>query len=255
MNDAPMDAIQSRYLGGKLNLWQAAKGYRAAVDPALLAASLKLRPGAMAVEFGCGPGAALLSAAYLNQEVSFLGIEADPTAAKLAERNCDHPDFTGRVDIICGDIHHWRGPESGQIGSGIGVDAIFFNPPFFDDATALRAPSEAKSAAWINESSLSEWITSALRRLKEGGRLTVIQRADRLGDILSALAPKAGGVLVLPVHAKAEEAAKRVIVSAVKTSKAPMQILPGLILHDADGRYTAEADAILRGEGRTALAR
>jgi len=44
-----------------------------------------------------------------------------------------------------------------------------------------------------------------------------------------------------------------VLVRAVKTGKAPLVLLPSLVLHDRPGRepggkHTAEADAILRGE-------
>ena len=34
----------------------------------------------------------------------------------------------------------------------------------------------------------------------------------------------------------------------MKGSKAPLRIAPALILHEADGRLTSEADAIHRGE-------
>jgi tRNA1(Val) A37 N6-methylase TrmN6 len=48
-------------------------------------------------------------------------------------------------------------------------------------------------------------------------------------------------------------AAKRVILLARKGSRAPFALLPGLVLHEADGRYTAETDAILRGGDALAM--
>ncbi len=42
--------------------------------------------------------------------------------------------------------------------------------------------------------------------------------------------------------------ADRLLVLGVKGSKAPLRLAPGLILHGADGRLTAEADALHRGE-------
>jgi tRNA1(Val) A37 N6-methylase TrmN6 len=269
MTQAEPEASFSSYLGGKLNIFQPIKGYRAAIDPALLAASLPLKPEALAVEFGCGVGAAMLSAAVLNPTARFLGIERDPGAARLAHHNVMANDLSTRIRVKKGDITDQTWAKSNQdtakliqdrvkadpsTGSQLPIDAIFFNPPFFDDAAALRAPDPTRTGAWINDTTLADWITLGLRRLREGGTLTLIQRADRLGDILSALAPKSGGVKVLPVHPKADAPAKRVIVSAIKTSKAPLQLLPGLVLHTSDGRFTPEADAILRGEAKTALA-
>jgi tRNA1(Val) A37 N6-methylase TrmN6 len=51
---------------------------------------------------------------------------------------------------------------------------------------------------------------------------------------------------VAPLHPRAGASATRVIVQGVKGSKAPMQLLHGLVLHDASGRFTPEAEAVLR---------
>ena len=242
-DDVPVSAI----LGGKVQLAQPKHGYRASIDPILLAASLPLASGGLAVEFGCGAGAAVLCAARFNPEARFIGLEADPAAAGLARANIAANGLVDRVQLIEGDALAWRGEG--------GVDAVFFNPPFFDDPGALRAPSPERRAAWINEDGLDAWIAAGLKRLREGGRLTLIQRADRLGDILTAFDSRAGGVCVLAVHPRAGLAAKRVIISAVKASRAPLRILPALVLHGEDGgTYMSQADAILRGEAQTALA-
>ena len=234
------------YLGGKLSLRQG-EGYRAALDAILLAASLQVKPGDHAAEFGCNAGAALLSAAALHHDARFTGVERDPGAARLAAENIAANAMQGRVSLVEGDALSWR-PESQ-------LDAVFFNPPFFDDPASLRAPAPSRRHAWINEDGLEAWIAAGLKRLREGGRLTVIQRADRLGDILRALDGKAGGAAILPVHPRAGAPAKRVIVTAIKVSKAPLRLLPGLVLHEAGtGAYMPEADAILRGEALTALA-
>jgi len=55
-----------------------------------------------------------------------------------------------------------------------------------------------------------------------------------------------GAVTLFPLFPKAAEPAVRVIVQARKGSRAGMRLLPGLVLHEADGRYTAKAEAVLR---------
>jgi tRNA1(Val) A37 N6-methylase TrmN6 len=50
----------------------------------------------------------------------------------------------------------------------------------------------------------------------------------------------------LPVHPKRDAPAIRVIVRAVKANRTALILLPGLILADANGRPTAEAEAVLR---------
>lgn len=123
------------------------------------------------------------------------------------------------------------------------------NPPFFDDAGALRAPSEGKRGAWMADDGLMAWTGFLLKSVREGGRIVIIHRADRLADLLSLLGDKAGSFAIRPIQPFADEPAKRVLVHAIKTGKAPLRLLPPLVLHDrTGGKHTAEAEAILRGE-------
>ena len=54
--------------------------------------------------------------------------------------------------------------------------------------------------------------------------------------VLRALDAAFGAVTVLPIHAKAGEPAIRVLVRAAKASRAPLALLPGLVLNDSAGR-------------------
>jgi tRNA1(Val) A37 N6-methylase TrmN6 len=75
----------------------------------------------------------------------------------------------------------------------------------------------------------------------------LIWRADGVAEVLRALEPAFGDVLVLPVHPKPAAPAIRILVRATKSSRAPLSLLPGLVLNDDLGRPTPEADAVLRG--------
>ena len=76
-------------------------------------------------------------------------------------------------------------------------------------------------------------------------------RADRLGQALAELPER--GLAVFPLWPKAGEPAKRVIVQARKGSHAPFTLLPGLVLHQANGAWTPEADDGLRRGNPLAL--
>ena len=152
--------------------------------------------------------------------------------------------MTGRVQIIEADI-----AQPFRALALAPFDAVMANPPFFDDPGALRAPSPAKHKAWMAEGGLSVWTAFLLKAVREGGSITLVHRADRLADILALLAPKAGSFQVRPIHAHMDAPAKRVLVRARKTGKAPLLLLPPLVLHPRQGaKHTAEAEAVLRGE-------
>ena len=111
----------------------------------------------------------------------------------------------------------------------------------------MRAPKEGKRDAWLSGSApLGIWIQAAARSLNAKGRLTLIHRADRLGDICHGLEKSFGSLVIKPVHPRIDKPAKRVIVSARIGGRAPLVLLPPLILH-AGERHTPEAEAILRG--------
>lgn len=240
-----MDATpEDRLLDGRVRLQQARGGYRAGMDAALLAAACDAADGARVLEAGCGVGGALLAAAARRPDAIFVGLERDPAAAALARDNVALNGMSGRVEILAGDV----ALPFKTLGLAP-FDAVMANPPYFDDPKALRAPAAAKSGAWMAEGGLQAWTGFLLKAVREGGTLTLIHRADRLADILALLAPKAGSFQVRPIHAHADAPAKRVLVRAIKTGKAPLALLPPLVLHPRQGaKHTDEAEAILRGE-------
>jgi tRNA1(Val) A37 N6-methylase TrmN6 len=235
---------RDRVLGGQVSLRQVRDGYRAGLDAALLAAACDAGPGERVIDVGCGAGAAILAAAARRPQADFVGVERDPTALRLALENIGENDLAGRVQAHLGDVAQGFGALKLPA-----FDAAIANPPFFDDPGAVRGPAAARAGAYLADDGLAAWTGFLGKAVREGGTITVIHRADRLGDLLGLLAPKAGSFRIRPVHPFADQPAKRVLVRAVKTGKAPLMLLAPLILHDrAGGKHTAEVEAILRGD-------
>jgi tRNA1(Val) A37 N6-methylase TrmN6 len=239
-----VDTSDDKVLGGRVFLRQPTRGYRAGMDAALLAATCDADPGSRVIEAGCGAGGALLAAAARRPGVAFTGVERDDEAAVLARANAASNGVSDRVSIVGGDV------DAGFRKLDLPVfDAAFANPPFFDDPRELRAPDPAKAGAWMADGGLEAWTSFLLKAVREGGTITVIHRADRLADLLALLGKTAGSFRIRPVQPYADAPAKRVLVRAIKTGKAPLVLLPALVLHDREGgKHTAPVDAILRGE-------
>ena len=239
-----MEVSDDAVLGGRVRLRQPTDGYRAGLDAALLAAACDAGEGARVVEAGCGVGAALLAAAVRRPGARFWGVERDAAALELARANIELNALTGRVEVLAGDV----GAPFSRLGLAP-FDAALANPPFFDDPAALRGPGAARRGAWIADDGLAAWTAFLAGGVRQGGSITLIHRADRLGDLLALLAAKAGSFQIRPVHPFADAPAGRVLIRAVKSGKAPLRLLAPLVLHPRDGaKHTAEAEAILRGE-------
>lgn len=239
---AGIEVVEDALLGGRVRLRQPAKGYRAGMDAALLAATVQAGPGERVIEAGCGAGAVLMQIAARRPGARLTGLERDPALAALARENAA---LNGAAaEVVEGDV------AAGFRALGLApFDHAVSNPPFFDDPGALRAPAEGKRGAWMADDGLAAWTRFLLKAVREGGTITVIHRADRLADLLAGLGATAGSFAVRPVHAFADAPAKRVLVRAVKTGRAPLRLLPALVLHDrGGGKHTAEAEAVLRGE-------
>ncbi|EGF93205.1 methyltransferase small domain protein [Asticcacaulis biprosthecium C19] len=222
---------------------QPAKGYRIGMDGALLAAACAgSAPRGKALELGCGAGGAILSLKARCPDLALTGIEREPVYAGLARENAAL-NGNAEVTVIEGDI------GAGFKTFGLDrFDLVFSNPPFFDDPDTLRAPHDAKRPAWIADDGLGAWLDFALAAVKDGGDIVFIHRADRLADILTGLSSKAGSFRVRPIQPFIEKEAKRILVWGKRLGKAPLRLLPPLVLHDrGDRKHTPEVDAILRG--------
>lgn len=228
-------------LGGRVRLLQPRDGYRAGMDAALLAAAVTARPGETVLEAGCGAGAVLCQTGARRGGLHLLGVEREAPMAALAARNLVLNDLDG--EILTADVAAGFGPLDRPR-----ADWAISNPPFFDDALALRAPAPGKRAAWMADDGLQAWTDFLLAGVRDGGAIVTIHRADRLADILSLLGAKAGSFRVLPIHPYTDRSAKRVLVKAIRLGKAPLVLLPPLTLHADDGGHSARAGAILRGE-------
>jgi tRNA1(Val) A37 N6-methylase TrmN6 len=238
---AELDVTEDALLGGRIRIRQPARGYRVNVDTLLLAAAVEVRDGMRLLEAGCGVGAALLAVAVRNENITLLGIERETNIAEVARENVALNAMSPRVEIVTGDA------LDKQANYGV-FDGVFVNPPFDADSEG-RAPAEVRRHAHISDVPIDVWVARLADRLKGGAALTLIHRATKLPEILSALEGRLGGTEVIPIRPRACEAAKRVIVRARKGSRASLKLLRGVDLHDASGaKYTPETDAILKGE-------
>jgi len=231
-------------MGRRVRVLQPTRGYRAGMDAALLAAACPAEPGQSVIEAGCGPGAVLLQIAARRPSVALCGVERDLQSVALAQANLAANGLEDRINVLQADI-----ADGFRALGQPPFDWAISNPPFFDDADALRAPAPEKRGAWIADHGLAAWIDFLSKAVREGGSMVLIHRADRLADLLGLLAPRASSFQIRPIQPFADQPAKRVLVRAIKTGKAPLQLLPALILHDrSSAKHTPLADAILRGE-------
>ena len=247
------ETTEDAFLGGALRLRQPKSGHRAGHDAMLLAAATLARPGDRVVEFGAGVGAAGLALKKREGAVDLVLVEVDSGLAALARDNAAANGTTADVMVL--DV---TSPSEAFSNAGLApdsVDVVLMNPPFNDAARHRPSPDQTRATAHVStEATLERWIHAARRILKSSGVLTLIWRADGLGDVLSALERGFGSLKILPVHSDAARPAIRVLIRAVKGGKAPTEILSAVVLNDKSAVPKKRVAEILEGKAVLPLA-
>jgi tRNA1(Val) A37 N6-methylase TrmN6 len=247
------DVTEDAFLGGRLHLRQPKSGHRAGHDAMLLAAATPARPGQRVVDFGAGVGAAGLAVARRVAGIELVLVEIDAGLADLARENAAANAIA--ADIIVLDVTSSAEAFAASGLSPDSADVVLMNPPFNDPARHRASPDQTRSTAHVaTAATLESWIHAARRILKSGGVLSLIWRADGLGEVLAALDRGFGSLAILPVHADAATPAIRVLVRAIKGGKAPTQIHAALLLNDESAVPNKQVQDILAGKGVLPLA-
>ena len=247
MDEGPTapELTHDAFLGGRLHLWQPRRGYRAGIDPVLLAASVPAQAGQSVLDLGCGAGAAMLCLATRVPGLELTGLEVQSAYADLARRNASENRLPAQV--IAGDV-----ADMPDVLKQRRFEHVITNPPYFDRARSTAAPEAGREGAMGEGVPLPDWIGAAARRVAPGGYLSVIHRAERLPDLLTATTAHLGSLEVLPLIPRRGRPARLVIVRARRDGRAAPRLHDGWLLHagaahDADREsYTVATASVLR---------
>lgn len=240
------DLTDDAVLGGRLCILQPRVGHRAGHDAILLAAATAATAGDHAVDLGAGVGTAGLALATRVDGVSVALVDIDSNLVALACENAARNRLANRVFAVTFDV---AAPQqtAGDLASR-SADHVLMNPPFNDPSRRHVSPdAQRRLAHCSSREMLASWIRTAERILLPGGTVTLIFRADGIGDVLHALGAGFGAIAVRPIYPKPSASAIRILTRAVKSSRAPTSLRPGFLLNGDDGQPTAEAEAVLRG--------
>jgi len=233
---------EDRVLGGRVRLKQPANGYRSAIDPVFLAASVPAEPHQLVLDVGCGPGAAMLCLAVRVPHSRVVGVELQRDLVRLAGENVILNGLEARVSVTIGNLLN----PPPRLAPGA-FDHVMANPPYNERGAATTT---GKSAATIEgDADLAAWVRFSLAMVRAKGTVTFIHRADRIDALLGQIAGRAGEVVVFPLWPGQGRPASRILVRVRKQIATPARLAAGLVLHEPDGRFTVGADGVLR-EGR-----
>lgn len=248
MSDATIDAFHY----GRFHVVQPSKGgHRSGMDAMLLASMVATDGPAKVADLGAGAGAAGLAVASRLDQVEVLLVERSPLMADYARKSLLLPEnqrFSSRVSVLEADVTL---NGKARLAAGLAdetFDHVIMNPPF-NNASDRRTPHAIKVEAHaMTEGLFESWIKTAGAIMKPGGQLSLIARPESIVDIIEACGKRFGGMEITLIHPREGENAVRMLVSAVKGSRARLSFRSPFIMHGPDGhKFTPFVDDLNNG--------
>jgi len=251
MQKSVQETVDIFHRGGFCLVQPLKVGHRAGMDAMLLAAAVPANFRGKIVDLGAGAGAAALAVLSRLSDVRATLVENSLLMLEFAEKTRMHPynaHLRERINIVAADVC-----LKGRARSEAGLhdnhfDFAIMNPPF-NPVSDRPTPDDEKARAHVMEEGLfSHWLRTASAIVRPGGGVALIARPGALGDIVTAMGGRFGGLVITSVFARPHAHAIRIIISARRGSRKALSIAPALILHDSEGHgFTPRADAINNG--------
>ncbi|WP_019166565.1 tRNA1(Val) (adenine(37)-N6)-methyltransferase [Staphylococcus delphini] len=172
------------------------------------------------------------------------GVEIQPQLVNMAERSIQYNHLEDRITMVQMDINALV-----QAYAPAQFDLITCNPPYFKANQTNQHQLEAhKIARHEIFCTLDDCLRVSNHLLKEGGRIVMVHRAERMLDLFESMRhyriePKR----LHMIYSKPGKAAQTIVVEGRKGGRQGLDIAPPFYIYDAQGDYTPEMKEIYYG--------
>jgi tRNA1(Val) A37 N6-methylase TrmN6 len=254
----PQETVDAFHRGAFHLVQPVGRGHRAGMD-AMLLASLVLddRPIRIA-DLGAGAGAAGLAAIARLPQASVVLVERSPAMAEFARKSLALPqnaELATRAEVLESDVTL---TGRARVAAGLLDDSfhhVIMNPPF-NDPGDRKTPDALKAEAHaMTENLFDRWIRTAGAIMIPGGQLSLIARPQSIAEIVAACGKRFGGLEITAIHPRVGENATRILVTAIKGSRARLQLRAPLLMHDRPDSHAFAPVVDDLNNGRTGYSR
>ena len=206
--------------------------HRFGTDAMLLSAFCGVRRNESVCDLGSGCGILPLRFFDGGHRGRCTAVELASEGAALLQKAIDENQCTN-IQSVCADLRIFSDTS--------GYDVVSCNPPYFKGGYESRIPAR-RAARHELTCTIQDVAQAANRLLKDGGRLCVCQRPERLADVICALREAHIEPKVLRfVRQRANIGTPWLfLLQGQKRRAAGMRLLPELIIEDENGQFSQE---------------
>ena len=210
-------------------------GPRVNLDTILLAHFTKPRRRERILELGCAHGAVSLILAKRGYCIE--GADIQPHLVDMAKENALLNSLEDKTEFFVRDLRNYKKYWSAQ-----SFDRVVMNPPYDELSESRRSPSDALAAAMHGtECTLEDVIIASKYLLKNRGKLDLVIRTNRMGELFALLDKhKMPPKVMRPVYPKPCSKSTVVLVEAMRAASHGLTIESPIFVLGADGRETEE---------------
>jgi tRNA1Val (adenine37-N6)-methyltransferase len=225
---------------GVVSIVQQKKGHRFTLDSILLADFCRIKPRDKILEPGTGTGIISLLLAKKYPHLRITAVEMQAALADLCHQNIIDNGLDDRIILLEQDIRTLKGKLKTST-----FDVIVANAPYTKSGAGRHSPCPERLFSRHDRGvDIVTWLDLGMF-LKNKGRYFLVFPANRLSELISSLRirrlePKRMRL----VHPYDGKPASLVLIEAVKSAGIGLEVLPPLIVHDADSGYTEEINHI-----------
>ena len=229
-----MSVIREDYLPGcGYKIYQDPAEFTFTTDSVFLAHSPHLANKARVLELGCGTGAVSFYLAARGA-VEVTGLDVNPRMVELFNRSAEANGIGTRVCAV-----EWDIKEIKSFCPTESFDLVVANPPYRNSG---RERIIGTSACHEKTAVLEDFFAAACYALHSRGRFALVQLPERFMESMELairynLQPKK----LQWVHASVDKPAWIFLLEMVKNGSYGLEVLPPLIMYNADGTLTEQA--------------
>ena len=240
----PAESINGLFRN-KVRVIQSVRGYRVSEDALILTWFVRPQAGELILDAGTGCGVIAFGLAAREPSVFVVGLEIQQAVADRARRGVLLNSLESSVTIMQGDVRY-----SDAFFRSRQFDAIVCNPPYHEPGRGRISLQEEKAVSRHQlMMPLNDLFRVSRTLLKPEGRLSLIYpapAADRIREGMKEAGFKPARMLWIHPYERVDPCLLCVEARLEPWAQQTKEL--ALVLYDAPGRRTRDAETILAGE-------